>query len=123
LRVRVYRPASGEPLPGLLWFHGGGWAVGSLDSHDPICRHLALTTPCRVLSVDYRLAPEHPFPAAVDDCWAAVEWAAREANELGIDPARLAVGGDSAGGNLAAVVALRAEKPACPSRSRSSSIP
>ena len=108
LRIRVYRPASAEPLPGLLWFHGGGWAVGSLDSHDPICRHLALTTPCCVLSVDYRLAPEHPFPAAVEDCWAAVEWAAHEADALGIDPARLAVGGDSAGGNLAAVAALRA---------------
>jgi acetyl esterase len=114
LCVRVYRTASDEPLPGLLWFHGGGWAVGSLASHDPVCRHLARTTPCCVISVDYRLAPEHPFPAAVEDCWAAVEWAARESAQLGVDPARLAVGGDSAGGNLAAVAALRARAAGVP---------
>jgi acetyl esterase len=114
LRVRVYRPDSAEPLPGLVWFHGGGWAVGSLDSHDPVCRYLARTTPCCVVSVDYRLAPEDPFPAGLEDCWTATEWTAREAGELGIDPGRIAVGGDSAGGNLAAVVALRARAAGLP---------
>jgi acetyl esterase len=108
LGVRSYRPASDAPLPGLVWFHGGGWVVGDLESHDPVCRHLARTTPCCVVSVDYRLAPEHPFPAAVEDCWAGFEWAARETEQLGIDRSRLAVAGDSAGGNLAAVTALRA---------------
>jgi acetyl esterase len=106
LRVRVYRPEADGPLPALVYFHGGGWVVGSLDSHDPLCRRLASRTPAVVVSVDYRLAPEHPFPAAVDDAWAATEWAAANALELGAD--RIAVGGDSAGGNLAAVVAQRA---------------
>ena len=114
LVLRVYRPASAEPLPGLLWFHGGGWAVGSLASHDPVCRHLASTTPCCVIAVDYRLAPEHPFPAAVDDCLAALEWVSDASEQLGVDPARLAVGGDSAGGNLAAVTALRARDAGIP---------
>ncbi|MDX6472387.1 MAG: acetyl esterase, partial [Gaiellaceae bacterium] len=103
-----------EPLAALLWFHGGGWAVGSLESHDPVCRHLARTTPCCVLAVDYRLAPEHPFPAAVEDCLAATAWASRAAAELGIDTGRIAVGGDSAGGNLAAVTALRARTAGVP---------
>jgi acetyl esterase len=108
VRVRVYRPASDRPLPGLVWLHGGGWVVGSLDSHDAVCRALAARTPSVVVAADYRLAPEHPFPAGLEDAWTATEWTAREAEPLGVDPARLAVGGDSSGGNLAAVVALRA---------------
>jgi acetyl esterase len=91
--------------PLLVYYHGGGWVVGDLDTHDSVCRFLAREAGVRVLSVDYRLAPEHPFPAAVDDALAALRFAAREAAALGIDPARIAVGGDSAGGNLAAVVA------------------
>ncbi len=107
LRVRVYRPAGG-PHPGIVWLHGGGWVVGSLASHDPLLRALAAWTPCCVVAVDYRLAPEAPFPAALDDAWAALEWTVEQAASLGIDPERLAVGGDSAGGNLAAVVARHA---------------
>lgn len=105
--VRHYRPP-GEPsvLPGLVFYHGGGWVVGSLDSHDHMCRHLALAAGVAVLSIDYRLAPEQPFPAALEDSVAAVQWAARDALALGIDPRRLAVGGDSAGGQLAASVAI-----------------
>jgi acetyl esterase len=108
LRLRIYRPAGHEQLPGLVWLHGGGWVFGSLDTHDPVCRAFAARGPCVVVSVDYRLAPEHPFPAAADDAWAALRWAADNATSLGIDLGALAVGGDSAGGNLAAVAALRA---------------
>jgi acetyl esterase len=108
LRVRVYRPLSTELLPVVIWFHGGGWVVGTLDSHDPVCRALANRTPCVVVAVDYRLAPEAPFPAAVDDSWAATQWVAQEALKLGGDASRIVVAGDSAGGNLAAAVALRA---------------
>jgi acetyl esterase/lipase len=108
LRVRVYRPRSTELLPVVIWFHGGGWVVGTLDSHDPVCRALANRTPCVVVSVDYRLAPEWPFPAALDDAWAATQWVADEALKLGADASRIVVAGDSAGGNLAAAVALRA---------------
>jgi acetyl esterase len=108
LRVRVYRPRSTELLPVVIWFHGGGWVVGTLDSHDPVCRALANRTPCVVVSVDYRLAPEWPFPAALDDAWAATRWVADEALKLGADASRVVVAGDSAGGNLAAAVALRA---------------
>ncbi len=122
--MRVYRPQSDGALPGLVWLHGGGWVVGSLDSHDPVCRYLASRTPCVVVAVDYRLAPEHPFPAGLEDAWAATEWTSAQAVELGIDPARVAVGGDSAGGNLAAVVALpRARPRRSHSRSRCSSTP
>jgi acetyl esterase len=108
IRVRVYRPRSTELLPALVWFHGGGWVVGNLDTHDPVCRAIANRAPCVVVSVDYRLAPEHPYPAAVDDAWAATEWVSQEALSLGADASKIVVGGDSAGGNLAAVVALRA---------------
>jgi acetyl esterase len=93
------------PAPLLVYFHGGGWVQGSIATHEASCRLLAHLAGVRVLSVDYRLAPEHPFPAAVDDAVAAYAWAVREADRLGADPLRIAVGGDSAGGNLAAVVA------------------
>jgi acetyl esterase len=110
LRARVYRPraAGAATLPALLYFHGGGWCIGGIDTHDPVCRQLAQQAQCAVLSLDYRLAPEHRFPAAVEDCFAAVKFAVGEGRRLGLDPTRLAVGGDSAGGNLAAVAALRA---------------
>jgi len=102
--VRLYRPEGGTP-PLLVYFHGGGWVLGSLESHDSTLRDLCNASGCAILAVDYRLAPEHRFPAAVDDCWAATAWAAANAAALGADPGRIAVGGDSAGGNLTAVVA------------------
>lgn len=108
---RVYRPAgaAGGPLGVLAWFHGGGWVIGDVGTADPTARRLANRAGAVVVSVDYRLAPEHPFPAALDDCWAVTaSLAGGVAAEVGGDPARLAVGGDSAGANLAAVVALRA---------------
>jgi acetyl esterase len=108
LRLRVYRPAGEARLAALLWLHGGGWVVGSVESHDHLCRAIAARTPCCVVSVDYRLAPEHPFPAALDDAWTALRWILGAADELRIDPSRIAIGGDSAGGNLAAVTARRA---------------
>jgi acetyl esterase len=106
LRGRLYVPRH-TPAPGglLVYFHGGGFVVGDLDTHEASCRFLAAQAETRVLSVDYRLAPEHRFPAALDDALAAFHWAAEHASELGADPARIAVGGDSAGGNLAAGVA------------------
>ncbi len=107
--LRLYRPSAprpGAPGPALVYLHGGGWVMGDLDTHDVLCRQLALGAGVTVLAVHYRLAPEHPFPAAVVDAVAAVRWVQAQARELGIDDTRLAVGGDSAGGNLAAVVAL-----------------
>jgi acetyl esterase len=107
--VRVYQPRAAAPeLPVLVYFHGGGWVYGSIETHDGVCRALCARTPCVVVSVDYRLAPEHRFPAAVEDAWAATAWVAEHARSFGGDPARIAVGGDSAGGHLAAVVARRA---------------
>jgi acetyl esterase len=105
--VRVYRPGGDGPLPIVVWLHGGGWAMGSIETYDAPVRALANAAAAIVVSVEYRLAPEHRFPAAVEDSLAAVRWAASCAAELGGDPARLAVAGDSAGGNLAAVVARR----------------
>src|SRR2546426_4351755 len=106
--MRVYRPVVGETLPALVYFHGGGWTIGDVDTHDVLCRQLAVGARCAVFSVDYRLAPEHSFPAAVDDCFSATEFVSQNHKSLKIDPTRIAVGGDSAGGNLAAVVALMA---------------
>jgi acetyl esterase len=109
--LRLYRghgAAKSSPQPALIYFHGGGWVIGDLDSHDQVCRALANATACIVVSVDYRLAPEHKFPAAAEDAISATQWIAANAARLGIDAKRLAVGGDSAGGNLAAVVALDA---------------
>jgi acetyl esterase len=107
--VRLYRALGAPPeerLPVLVYFHGGGWTIGDLDTHDVVCRELANLARCAVVSVDYRLAPEHKFPAAVDDALAATGWVVRMADALGLDGARVAVGGDSGGGTLAAVVAL-----------------
>jgi acetyl esterase len=108
--VRVYRPAGAgaAPWPILVWYHGGGWVIGDLDTADTTCRKLANRSGALVVSVDYRLAPEHPAPAPVEDCWAALCWVAGAATKLGGDPSRLAVGGDSAGGNLSALLAVRA---------------
>ena len=107
--ARFYRPAAsypGDVLPALLYLHGGGWTIGDLDTHDTLCRSLANAAGCAVLAVDYRLGPEHPFPAAVDDSIAAFDWLVDHAERLMVDPGRVAIGGDSAGGNLSAVVAL-----------------
>ena len=115
LRVRLYRPrdiAADPPL--LLHFHGGGMTVGSLEQYDPLCRRLCERSGVAVLTVDYALAPERPFPAAVDDAWFALDWAWRNGVALGLDVARLAVGGDSAGGNLAAVLSLMARDVGAP---------
>jgi acetyl esterase/lipase len=108
--ARLYEPPGIglEHRPLIVYFHGGGWVIGDLDTHDSVCRFLAANAAAAVLSVGYRLAPEHPFPAAVEDAFAAFRWAAAENARLGVDPGRIAVAGDSAGGNLAAAVALLA---------------
>lgn len=114
--LRLYKPldplrpqaGTSPALPVLVYFHGGGWVIGDLDTHDSLCRQLANESGCAVVSVDYRLGPEHRFPASVDDSIAATYWVHKEAARLGLDPNRLAVGGDSAGGNLAAVVSIAA---------------
>src|SRR5438105_7960678 len=112
--ARLYRATATGTLPVLVFFHGGGWVVGDVESHDTVCRHLANCAGCAVVSVDYRLAPEHKFPAAVEDCFAATAWVADNAAALGVDAGGLAVGGDSAGGNLAAVVSLLARDKGVP---------
>ncbi len=112
VKCRHYRTTGQTPAPLLIYYHGGGWVIGDLESHDDVCRKLASQARCDVIAVDYRLAPEHPAPAAVDDCIAATKWIFANAKSLGIDPARVAIGGDSAGGNLSAIVAMHSgEKP------------
>lgn len=106
--VRIYTPANAAPMGALVYFHGGGWVVGNIESHDVLCRSLANGAGCVTVSVDYRLAPEHKFPAAPEDCYAATKWVSDNAAALGVDAKRIAVGGDSAGGNLAAVVSQMA---------------
>ena len=107
LRLRIYQPSGQGPFPLLVFYHGSGFVLCSIDTHDGMCRNLCAGAGCVVVSVDYRLAPEHKFPAGVDDCVVATRWAAQHAGELDADPRRIAIGGDSAGGNMAAVVALR----------------
>jgi acetyl esterase len=116
--VRVYTPdaAAGGDAGALIWIHGGGWVIGSVDESDPITRLLADRSGAVVISVEYRLAPEHPFPAGYDDCVAALDWVVASAAELGVDPSRIAIGGDSAGGNLAALVAIHARDTGIPLR-------
>ena len=106
IRVRIYKNSLAGNQPGIVYFHGGGFVIGSLDSHEGGCRRLSKGAACTIVSIDYRLAPEHVFPAAVDDAYAATKWVAENAATLGIDPTRIAVAGDSAGANLAAVAAL-----------------
>ena len=107
--VRIYRPTDDAgPQPVLVWFHGGGWVLGSIEGSDLTCRNLAAQSGVVIVSVGYRLAPEHPYPSGLGDCDAALVWVTATAGDLGVDPDRVAVGGDSAGGNLAAVVALAA---------------
>lgn len=113
--VRVYTPRSSAPFPALVFFHGGGWVIGDIETHDALCRALANAAGAVVVSVDYRLAPEHRYPAAVEDAYAAAVWTREHAAELSADREKVCVGGDSAGGNLAAVVALMARDRGAPS--------
>jgi acetyl esterase/lipase len=105
ISARMYTPRGTGPFPILVYFHGGGWVIGNLDAYDATCRALTKAARCIVVAMEYRLAPEHPFPAAPEDCYAATQWVAAHATAIGGDPTRLALGGDSAGGNLTAVVA------------------
>lgn len=112
--IRVYTPQGTEPFPVLIFFHGGGFVLGSIKIYEELCRALTNGADCIVVSVDYRVAPEHKFPAAVEDCYAATKWVAGNAKAIGGDPTHIAVGGDSAGGNLAAVVSLMARDQGTP---------
>jgi acetyl esterase len=117
IRVRLYQPTEpgwAEPAPALVYYHGGGFTVGSVDTHDALCRMFARDAQCAVISVDYRLAPEHKFPTAVNDAFDALKWLHANASLYGIDPARIAIGGDSAGGTLATVCAVLARDAALP---------
>jgi acetyl esterase len=115
LPIRIYRPEQGGYTGALLFLHGGGFVLGDLDSHDALCRQLCVDARCLVVAVDYRLAPEHRFPAALEDAYAATQWVHAQAATLGFDPKRLAIGGDSAGGNLATVVCALAKRRGGPS--------
>lgn len=112
--IRIYRPTAADDLPVVVMYHGGGWVVCDLDTHDDLARQIAVQACCVVVSVDYRLAPEHKFPSAVEDAYAALCWVAENAENLGVDKNRLAVAGDSAGGNLAAAVTLKAREESGP---------
>jgi acetyl esterase len=112
--IRIYWPTAGTDLPVVMYFHGGGWVLGNLDTHDSLCRRLASEAGCVVVAVDYRLAPDAKFPAAFDDSFDATAYVSQHANEFNIDPSRLVVAGDSAGGNLAAAVAVRAAEVGSP---------
>jgi acetyl esterase len=107
LPIRIYYPSKGKDFPAMVWFHSGGWVIGDLDTAEFNCRKLANDCNCVVISIDYSLAPEMPFPGAIDDCYSATDWVFNNADDLGIDAQKIAVGGDSSGGNLAACVALR----------------
>jgi acetyl esterase len=108
VQCRLYRSSTTDNAPLLIYYHGGGWVIGDLESHDDICRKLARDAKCSVVAVDYRLAPEHPAPASHEDCIAATKWIFANAKSLSVDPNRIAIGGDSAGGNLSAVVSMHA---------------
>lgn len=110
IKIRIYTPSKDRPLPALIYYHGGGWVIGNLDTHDALCRSLANEAQYVIISVDYSLAPEYRFPVAVEDAFLAVKWTYEHADELGIDKEFIAVGGDSAGGNLAAVVCYLANE-------------
>ncbi|WP_163528085.1 alpha/beta hydrolase [Halobacillus ihumii] len=114
INIRVYTPEGTGPHSALVFCHGGGWVIGSLDTHDNVCRALTNLADCVVISIDYRLAPEHKFPAAVEDCYAVVKWIADHPSIFNIDPSRIAVGGDSAGGNLSAVISYLAKERGTP---------
>lgn len=108
IRVRIYRPSDNRPLPSFVYLHGGGWWQGTLDRVDAFCRRLSETVHCIIVSVDFRLAPEYQFPIPLEDCYAALAWVVANADHMGVDPHRVSIGGVSAGGNLAAAVALMA---------------
>jgi acetyl esterase len=108
VQCRLYRSSTTDNAPLLIYYHGGGWVIGDLESHDDVCRKLARDAKCSVIAVDYRLAPEHPAPASHEDCIAATKWIFANAKSLSVDPNRIAIGGDSAGGNLSAVVSMYA---------------